>query len=105
MLVRSKAGPTPDKNKSLEFGIWDAACSIAMRAVSQSNISATRLRGFPIPLPSLFDQVELVRAEDAFDAKIELHQAELASLQDLFRALLHELMTAKIRVHQLDNLL
>ena len=34
--------------------------SIATRAVSQSNISATRLRGFPIPKPSLAEQAEIV---------------------------------------------
>jgi len=76
--------------------------SIATRAVSQSNISATRLKGFPIPLPSVSDQTEIVKTGSAFDSKIELHQSKLAALQDLFRTLLHELMTAKTRVHDLD---
>jgi type I restriction enzyme S subunit len=76
--------------------------SIATRAVSQSNISATRLKRFPIPLPSVSDQAEIVKAGAGFDSKIALHQSKLAALQDLFRTLLHELMTAKTRVHKLD---
>lgn len=76
--------------------------SIATRAVSQSNISATRLKGFPVPLPSMDDQVEIVRRGAAFDTKIECHQAKLAALKSLFRTLLHELMTAKTRVHKLE---
>jgi type I restriction enzyme S subunit len=76
--------------------------SIATRAVSQSNISATRLKGFPIPLPSVSDQAEIVKAGAGFDSKIALHQSKLAALQDLFRTLLNELMTAKTRVHALN---
>ncbi|MEW8280643.1 MAG: restriction endonuclease subunit S [Candidatus Thiodiazotropha sp.] len=76
--------------------------SIATRAVSQSNISATRLKGFPIPLPSVSDQAEIVKAGAGFDSKIELHQTKLAALRDLFSTLLHELMTARIRVNNLD---
>jgi len=76
--------------------------SIATRAVSQSNISATRLKGFPIPLPNVNDQAEIVRRAAAFDSKIALHQAKLTALQGLFRTLLHELMTAKTRVHKLE---
>jgi type I restriction enzyme, S subunit len=33
--------------------------SIATRAVSQSNISATRLRGFPVPVPKPEEQDEI----------------------------------------------
>ena len=76
--------------------------SIATRAVSQSNISATRLKGFPVPLPKLPDQAEIVECVAAFDAKIDLHRTKLTALQDLFRTLLHELMTANIRVHDLN---
>ena len=76
--------------------------SIATRAVSQSNISATRLKGFPVPLPRLPDQAEIVESAAAFDAKIALHRTKLAAFQDLFRTLLHELMTAEICVRDLN---
>ena len=72
--------------------------SIATRAVSQSNISATRLKGFPLPLPRLPDQAEIVECAAAFDTKIDLHRTKHAAFQDLFRTLLNELMTAKTQV-------
>ena len=75
--------------------------SIATRAVSQSNISATRLRGFPVPKPRLEEQDEIVAHAIALDRKLAIHRAKLEQLQDLFRTLLHELMTAKTRVANL----
>jgi type I restriction enzyme S subunit len=76
--------------------------SIATRAVSQSNISATRLRGFPIPVPNPAEQDEIVEKIDSIDRKFLLHRRKHAALSALFRTLLHELMTARIRVHDLD---
>jgi type I restriction enzyme S subunit len=72
--------------------------SIATRAVSQSNISASRLKGFPIPKPSLDEQEEMVTASLALDWKLAVHRSKLAQYQDLFGTLLHELMTAKVQV-------
>ena len=76
--------------------------SIATRAVSQSNISATRLRGFPIPLPQLDEQREIVEILNEIDKKLAVHFRKRSALNDLFRTLLHQLMTAKIRVHDLE---
>jgi len=74
--------------------------SIATRAVSQSNISASRLNGFPVPKPSLKEQDEIVAYAKSLDRKLALHRSKLEQFQDLFRTLLHELMTAKTRVHE-----
>src|SRR5207244_2719571 len=41
--------------------------SIATRAVSQSNISATRLRGFWVPVPKVDQQDEIVGHIDCLD--------------------------------------
>ena len=76
--------------------------SIATRAVGQSNISASRLKGFAIPLPSIIEQAEFVTQMDVVETKLLLHQRKLESLQDVFRTLLHELMTAKICVQDLE---
>jgi type I restriction enzyme S subunit len=76
--------------------------SIATRAVSQSNISATRLRGFLLPVPKAEEQDEIVEKVDCLDQKLLVHARRHATLTALFRTLLHQLMTAQIRVHDLD---
>ncbi len=57
---------------------------------------------FKIPLPDLETQDEVATAIQNLERKKELHEEKRAQLQDLFRTLLHELMTAKTRVHELD---
>lgn len=75
--------------------------SIATRAVSQSNISATRLRGFLVPVPKPEEQDEIVEKVDCLDKKLSVHARKHVALTALFRTLLHQLMTAKIRVDDL----
>lgn len=76
--------------------------SIALRAVSQSNISATRLRTFQVPIPSLQEQVEINFCIDRVAEKKEIHQRKKKMLLELFKTLLHQLMTAQIRVHEIE---
>jgi len=76
--------------------------SIATRAVSQSNISATRLKGFSIPFPGIEEQGKISSTLDLLDIKIERHRLMRGFYYDLFRTLLHKLMTAEIRVNDLD---
>ncbi len=56
----------------------------------------------PIPLPGRKEQHEIVAILNAIDRKIDLHREKRAVLDDLFKALLHNLMTGKISVGQLD---
>ena len=55
-----------------------------------------------VPMPSLEEQHEIVAILDAIDRKIDLHRRKRAVLDDLFKALLHKLMTGEIRVIDLD---
>ncbi len=66
------------------------------------NLSRTRLAALLIPKPSLDEQREIVTILNAIDRKIDLHQRKRAVLDDLFKALLHKLMTGEIRVGELD---
>ena len=58
----------------------------------------------------LVDDLTEVRAMDKIeagvlqtvDAKIAVHEAKQRALQDLFKTLLHQLMTAQLRVNHLD---
>ena len=50
----------------------------------------------------LEEQKEIVAILDVIDQKIDLHRKKRAMLDDLFRTLLHKLMTGKIRVTDLN---
>jgi type I restriction enzyme S subunit len=47
-------------------------------------------------------QAQITETLDAIDAKIDLHKRKQAVLEELFRGLLHKLMTGEIRVGDLD---
>ena len=75
---------------------------LASRAVGQANINATKLRTVLFPLPALDEQREIVANLDAIDRKIDLHRRKRAVLDELFKALLHKLMTGEIQAEELD---
>ncbi len=52
--------------------------------------------------PKLEFQTKIANCLDATEQKMAIHQRKLAALTALFRTLLHQLMTAQIRVHALD---
>ena len=67
------------------------------------NLSGTRLAELLMPLPPTLDeQCEIVAILDAIDRKIDLHRRKRTVLDDLFKALLHKLMTGGVRVADLD---
>lgn len=70
---------------------------------TRAALTAGILRSVLIPFPPTLDeQREIAAALDAIDRKIDLHRRKRAVLDDLFRALLHKLMTGEIRVADLD---
>ena len=48
------------------------------------------------------EQREIVAILDAIDRKIDVHRRKREVLDELFKALLHKLMTGEIRVGELD---
>ena len=74
---------------------------LAQRAI-QKNISGTRLRGLAIPLPPLPERTAIVAAVKTIARKLESHRGKHKTAQDLFRTLLHEPMTAKACVQDLN---
>jgi type I restriction enzyme S subunit len=76
---------------------------LASRAVGQANINASKLRTVQFPLPPTIDeQREIVEILDAIDHKIDLHKRKKVVLEELFKSLLHKLMTGEIRATDLD---
>lgn len=55
-----------------------------------------------VPVPPSAEQAEMASSFRVLDEKIRQHTSRKAALEGLFRTLLHELMTAKIRVHDLE---
>jgi len=69
----------------------------------QQNLNLEIVRNLPVPVPPDKDlQVEVVNILDGIDLKIDLHRRKHAVLDELFKALLHKLMTGEIRVGELD---
>jgi len=54
-----------------------------------------------VPLPSEQEQLEIAAILEASDVKIRMHASKKRTLEDLFHTLLHQLMTAQIRVNDI----
>jgi len=65
-------------------------------------INKSKLENFKIPLPPLPIQQKIASILSAIDQKIEAEESKKKALEDLFKSLLHNLMTAKVRVNNLE---
>ncbi|MDE2740246.1 MAG: restriction endonuclease subunit S [Gemmatimonadota bacterium] len=70
----------------------------SINSVYNASLSAT----IPVWFPDAEQQSEFVSTLDAIDRKIDLHRRKRVVLDELFKALLHKLMTGEIRVGDLD---
>ena len=68
---------------------------------SQPKLALNRVKQIPIPLPPLPEQQKIASMLSAIDEKIEAEENKKKALEDLFNTLLHNLMTARIRVNHL----
>jgi type I restriction enzyme S subunit len=65
-------------------------------------IGVGKIAQLKIPLPPLPTQQKIASMLSAIDEKIEAEENKKKALEDLFKTLLHNLMTAKIRVNNLE---
>ncbi len=65
------------------------------------NISKSRLASYEVPKPPLSEQREIVQMLKVLDRKIAAEEVYRDALAALFDSLLHDLMTAKLRVTDL----
>lgn len=69
----------------------------------QQNLNIDIVRNFQVVVPSnREEQGEIVAILDAIDRKVDLHRRKKAVLEELFKSLLHKLMTGEIQVADLD---
>ena len=70
---------------------------------TKGALTCAFLRDLPLPMPPTKDeQDEIAEVVDAIDRKIDLHRRKRGVLEELFKSLLHKLMTGEIRVADLD---
>lgn len=55
-----------------------------------------------VPSPHESEQIKIAATLEACDNKIKTHQRKHSALTDLFRTLLYQLMTAQLRVHDIE---
>lgn len=70
---------------------------------TKGALTCAFLKSLPVPLPPTLDeQHEIVSVLDALDRKIDLHRQKRGVLEELFKVLLHKLMTGEVAVSDLD---
>jgi type I restriction enzyme S subunit len=72
--------------------------SVFISGTTRGKLTQGVLKNLPIPLPPLDEQREIARMLQAVDAKIAAEQTRRAALEEVFKTLLHQLMTGKVRV-------
>ena len=74
----------------------------AKHGLAQQHLNVSAVKRTLVPVPSLEEQDEIDSALATVQRKIALITAEKETLTALFRTLLHQLMTAQLRVHDLE---
>jgi type I restriction enzyme, S subunit len=65
---------------------------------SMKNISKPKLQSIDIALPPLSEQKTIAKIFDSIDGQINTETVKLASLQQLKKGMMHDLLTGKVRV-------
>lgn len=92
-----------------EFVLWFMQTRYEhLRSISQAGgstkgaLTCGYLKTYPVPVPSLDEQREIARVFTVIDRKEKVHERKHVALTALFRTLLHQLMTAELRVGRVE---
>ena len=82
---------------------------VSARAIAASdgkfNLNMAAIDNLLLPLPrTLGEQSEIVALLESVDHKTDLHRHKRALLEELFKALLHKLMTGQLEVEELGSI-
>jgi len=72
------------------------------KADGYPTLNISEIKQIKIPLPPLSTQRKIASILSTIDQKIEVEENKKRALEDLFKTLLHNLMTARIRVNHLE---
>ena len=67
-----------------------------------AHLPEIKLKPLLVPVPSLEEQAEIIHVLETVDQKLDNHRYKLEVVQDLFRTLLHQLMTGEVRVDDVE---
>lgn len=81
--------------------VYFAFCGLTLENRGYNRHSKVLMEA-SIPKPALPEQREIVAILNAIDRKIEVHRRKRVLLEQLFRTLLHDLMTGQMRVDDLE---
>ena len=70
--------------------------------IARANLSLLDVRCLKVPVPRAEETEEVTEIFRELEQKLELSEKKKSAFTDLFRTLLHQLMTAQIRVNDLD---
>jgi type I restriction enzyme S subunit len=105
-LIRVRASESLEPAFLIQFfqskGYWQQV-DANKHANLKKGVNGSILSEMFVPLPTLEAQKEIAAAFMATDQKVRTAAAKRDALKDLFRTLLHELMTAKTRVHEQET--
>jgi len=69
---------------------------------SRQRVDINAFFNIQIPLPSLQEQQEIARILSTTDKKIEVEEKRKVTLEELFKTMLHKLMTGEIRLKDVE---
>ena len=73
-----------------------------LTGTTRPKLNKALMMSIKLPFPQQDEQSEIANIFEAIDNKVSSHRCRLTVLRDLFRTLLEQLMTAQIRVNDLD---
>jgi type I restriction enzyme S subunit len=76
---------------------------LSRRAVNQANYNRNEIYELKIPFPKYEEQREIAETIMAVENKMFLHESKKNLLEELFRTLLHQLMTGQTRVNEIET--
>jgi len=78
----------------------DYGKTVVISSVNQANINGAKLRGYPIPLPSMSEQRTIVKKLDGLQEETQrlasVYERKLAALEALKKSLLHQAFTGNL---------
>lgn len=75
---------------------------LSRRAVNQANYNRNEISVLKIPVPPIKEQISIAKIISQIEGKVNHHKGKKAAFTNLFKTLLHELMTGERRVHELE---